>query len=59
MSTSTLTHSSTTTLSHRLVSAVGASLLGMLLIYFAGFSHIDAVHNATHDTRHSAGFPCH
>jgi cobalt transporter subunit CbtB len=25
----------------------------------AGFSHIDAVHNATHDVRHSMAFPCH
>ncbi|WP_205547668.1 CbtB domain-containing protein, partial [Pseudomonas carnis] len=23
------------------------------------FSHIEAVHNAAHDTRHSAAFPCH
>jgi cobalt transporter subunit CbtB len=24
-----------------------------------GLSHIDIAHNAAHDTRHSAGFPCH
>jgi cobalt transporter subunit CbtB len=24
-----------------------------------GFSHIEAVHNASHDYRHSMGFPCH
>jgi cobalt transporter subunit CbtB len=24
-----------------------------------GFSHIEAVHNAAHDYRHSMGFPCH
>ncbi len=41
------------------LSAAGAGLLGALLVYFAGFSHIDAVHNAAHDTRHSSGFPCH
>jgi cobalt transporter subunit CbtB len=28
-------------------------------VYFAGFSHIEAVHNAAHDTRHSSAFPCH
>jgi cobalt transporter subunit CbtB len=28
-------------------------------VYFAGFSHLDLVHNAAHDTRHSSGFPCH
>ncbi|MCS5517544.1 CbtB-domain containing protein [Pseudomonas qingdaonensis] len=48
-----------TTLSQRLAVAIGASLLGLCLVYFAGFSHIEAVHNAAHDTRHSAAFPCH
>ncbi|NIX93500.1 CbtB-domain containing protein [Pseudomonas fulva] len=46
-------------LSQRIVVAVSASLLGLCLVYFAGFSHIEAVHNAAHDTRHSAAFPCH
>jgi cobalt transporter subunit CbtB len=36
-----------------------AVLLGSLIIGIAGFSHLDVVHNASHDTRHSAGFPCH
>ena len=43
----------------RLTAAIGASILGACLVYFAGFSHIEAVHNAAHDTRHSAAFPCH
>lgn len=47
------------TLSQRLTAAIGAVVLGCSLVYFAGFSHIDAVHNAAHDTRHSAAFPCH
>ncbi len=51
--------SSTATLSQRLTAAIGASILGACLVYFAGFSHIEAVHNAAHDTRHSAAFPCH
>ncbi|WP_137817515.1 MULTISPECIES: CbtB domain-containing protein [unclassified Pseudomonas] len=61
MSTSTLTHSAeaSASLSQRLVLAIGAGLLGALLVYFAGFSQIDAVHNAAHDTRHSSAFPCH
>jgi len=50
---------SSITLSQRIVAAVGASVLGLCLVYFAGFSHIEAVHNAAHDTRHSAAFPCH
>lgn len=51
--------STATTQSQRLVAALGAALLGVCLVYFAGFSHIEAVHNAAHDTRHSAAFPCH
>ncbi|MCF5425923.1 CbtB domain-containing protein [Pseudomonas syringae] len=43
----------------RLTAAISAALLGACLVYFAGFSHIAAVHNAAHDTRHSAAFPCH
>ncbi len=39
--------------------AVLAMLFGMLIVGVAGFSHIDAVHNAAHDTRHANGFPCH
>ncbi|WP_149086684.1 CbtB domain-containing protein [Pseudomonas prosekii] len=52
-------NSNTTTLSQRLTAAVCASILGACLVYFAGFSHIEAVHNAAHDTRHSSAFPCH
>ncbi|MHA3735327.1 CbtB domain-containing protein [Pseudomonas sp. Eth.TT006] len=51
--------SSTSTLTQRLTAAIFASILGAGLVYFAGFSHIEAVHNAAHDTRHSAAFPCH
>ena len=47
------------TLAQRLTVAVCASILGACLVYFAGFSHIEAVHNAAHDTRHSSAFPCH
>ena len=39
--------------------AVFAALLGVFVIWAVGFSHIDIAHNADHDTRHSAGFPCH
>lgn len=53
------TQSATSTQSQRIVAAVGAAVLGAFLVYFAGFSHIDAVHNAAHDTRHSSAFPCH
>lgn len=50
---------SSLSLSQRIVLAIGSCLLGSVLIFFAGFSHIEALHNAAHDTRHSAAFPCH
>ncbi|TBU75645.1 cobalt transporter [Pseudomonas daroniae] len=59
MSTSTLSTSVSLPLSQRLILAVGSCLLGAALIFFAGFSHVEALHNAAHDTRHSAAFPCH
>jgi cobalt transporter subunit CbtB len=36
-----------------------AGLLGIFVIGFLGFSHMEAVHNAAHDYRHSMAFPCH
>ena len=36
-----------------------AALLGIFIIGGVGFSHIEAVHNAAHDYRHSMSFPCH
>ena len=59
ISSTSHTASRSATLSQRLTAAIGAPILGACLVYFAGFSHIEAVHNAAHDTRHSAAFPCH
>ena len=42
-----------------LPAAALAALLGLFLIWGVGFSPIEAVHNAAHDTRHSLAFPCH
>ncbi len=39
--------------------AVIALAFGILVVYGAGFSHPMALHNATHDTRHAFGLPCH
>jgi cobalt transporter subunit CbtB len=39
--------------------AVMAILLGLFIVGMVGFSHIDGLHNATHDVRHANGFPCH
>lgn len=35
------------------------ALLGFFIVGFLGFSHMDVVHNAGHDYRHSMAFPCH
>jgi cobalt transporter subunit CbtB len=42
-----------------LASAFVALALGVTILWGVGFSHIKALHNAAHDTRHSNGFPCH
>jgi cobalt transporter subunit CbtB len=43
----------------RTMQLLGATLLGVIILYGAGFVNTPAVHNAAHDTRHSQGFPCH
>jgi cobalt transporter subunit CbtB len=42
-----------------LIAAAMAALLGAFLIWGVGFSPIETLHNAAHDTRHSLAFPCH
>jgi cobalt transporter subunit CbtB len=53
------TGSQVSTRSDAFVAAVLAAFLGGFLIWGVGFSHIDVLHNAAHDARHSTGFPCH
>ncbi len=36
-----------------------SALLGLFVVGFVGFSHMDVAHNAAHDYRHSMAFPCH
>ncbi len=43
----------------RMAPALLAFVLGVALIYGAGFASKVELHNAAHDGRHSAGFPCH
>jgi cobalt transporter subunit CbtB len=45
--------------SQRLMAAAMAVLFGGFLVWGVGFSPIDILHNAAHDTRHSMAFPCH
>jgi cobalt transporter subunit CbtB len=41
------------------LSIVFAALLGLGLIFVAGFANATAVHDAAHDQRHAIAFPCH
>jgi cobalt transporter subunit CbtB len=35
------------------------ALLGLFVVGVLGFAHMDVLHNAGHDYRHSMAFPCH
>ena len=43
----------------RVVPALAAAGLGMVLLYGMGVAPTVELHNAAHDSRHSAAFPCH
>lgn len=43
----------------RVVPALFAAGLGLVLLYGVGFAPTVELHNAAHDSRHSAAFPCH
>ena len=47
------------TVSTRLAGPLYAAVLGVLLLYLAGFAHVDVIHDGAHDARHSAALPCH
>ncbi len=36
-----------------------AALMGVGLIFVAGFANSATIHDAAHDQRHAIGFPCH
>jgi cobalt transporter subunit CbtB len=42
-----------------LVPALSALLLGVFLVFGAGFAGSSTLHNAAHNSRHSFAFPCH
>ena len=44
---------------NRRLAALVAAVLGLVIVFAAGFAPSDAMHNAAHDTRHSFAFPCH
>lgn len=43
----------------RILPSVLAGILGCTIVFAMGFAETSALHNAAHDGRHSAGFPCH
>jgi cobalt transporter subunit CbtB len=43
----------------RIAPALLAAGLGLVLLYASAFAQTAVMHNAAHDGRHSAGFPCH
>ncbi len=45
--------------SNRLAAVVFAAIFGSILLFGVGFAQSDVLHNAAHDSRHAAGFPCH
>ena len=47
------------TRSETLAAVFAAFLLGAVLFLGTGLASPDAIHNATHDTRHAYGLPCH
>ncbi len=43
----------------KILPALLITLFSGILLFFTGFAETPALHNAAHDGRHSAGFPCH
>lgn len=43
----------------RIAAGVAAIVLGLVLYVGTGFAAPSFIHNATHDTRHAFGLPCH
>jgi cobalt transporter subunit CbtB len=39
--------------------ALTAVFLGLVVLFCVGFAQPLTIHNATHDSRHAIGFPCH
>ncbi len=45
--------------STRVTLLLSMSFAALFLLYMVGFSHSNTIHDAAHDARHSATFPCH
>ncbi|QCI98415.1 CbtB domain-containing protein [Agrobacterium larrymoorei] len=51
--------SAISTSTSKILQGLSAIALGLFIVGFVGFSHVEAMHNAAHDTRHANAFPCH
>lgn len=46
-------------LKNKILPSLLAAILGSTIVFAMGFAETPVLHNAAHDGRHSAGFPCH
>lgn len=59
MSINTVTSETLPLTAIRLMPVLVTALVGVVLLFAAGFAQTHVLHNAAHDARHSAVFPCH
>ena len=59
VSNSHISSSSTSAIASKRSQIFAAAILGLTIVFAVGLLPMDAAHNAAHDTRHSAAFPCH
>jgi cobalt transporter subunit CbtB len=56
---SALHTASTEGLFTRIMPAVSAAMLGIIILFGVSLANSETIHTAAHDTRHSAAAPCH
>ena len=56
MTTTTLTQTQT---ANTVMPLIGAGIVGLFLLFLAGFGQAGVLHDAAHDVRHAVAFPCH
>ena len=57
--TSSITSLTTASTANKYVVVALAASVGIVLLFVAGFAETSVLHNAAHDSRHAAVFPCH
>jgi cobalt transporter subunit CbtB len=59
MTTMTKTATATNAANTNILSITFVALLGAAMVFLAGHAQSSVLHDAAHDVRHTAGFPCH